>query len=65
MTMLGLDDPKKYRAKMRGVKINPFHMKDLAFRVQKLPDDVLRKRLKVIKIKNSSVNADDLKKKVE
>jgi hypothetical protein len=62
MTLLELDDPTKFRAKMRGVKINPFHMKDLSYRIQKLPDDVLRKRMKV-KLKQST-NADELKKKV-
>jgi len=38
-------------------------MKDLSYRINKLPDDILRKRLK-LKIKSNST-ADELKKKVE
>lgn len=64
MILLELDNPQLYRAKMKGFTHNPFMMKDLQYRVQKLPDDVLRKRMKVKMIHKNST-ADELKKKVE
>eukprot|EP00347_Sterkiella_histriomuscorum_P014055 403362331 len=63
MKLLELDNPLQFRAKMKGYTFNPFQMKDLSYRVQKLPDDVLQKRMK-IKIKQNST-AEELKKKVE
>jgi hypothetical protein len=47
MGIMELADPKKYRSKFKGSQIHPFHMKDLRFRMEKLPDDVLRKKIKV------------------
>jgi len=32
---------------MRGVRIKPFNMEDQRFRVEKLPDDVLVKKMKL------------------
>lgn len=49
---------------MKGCSHNPFMMKDLTYRIQKLPDDILRKRLK-LKVKPSNKTADEIKKKVE
>ncbi|CDW81378.1 UNKNOWN [Stylonychia lemnae] len=63
MQQLELDYPQKYRAKMKGCAANPFQMKDLSYRINKLPDDILRKRMK-LKVKSNST-ADELKKKVE
>lgn len=64
MAMLELSDPAKYRSKFRGVQIHPFHMKDLSYRVQKLPDDILQKRMKM-KVRPANKSAEELKKKVQ
>lgn len=49
---------------MIGLRTKPFQMKDLTYRVQKLPDDVLKKRMQQ-KFRTQSQSAEGMKLKVE
>jgi hypothetical protein len=47
VNFMGLHSKQVYRAKMKGVILKPFAMKDLKYREKRLPDDIFRKKIQM------------------